>query len=144
MGTRQTSIDCYNQIKSEGLLSKRRLEVYEALLNSAPCTSAEALVNVLDSNNVLSQSRARFTELRDLRVIYEKGVKKCSVTNRIAIEWDLTDNIPVSFISKTKTLKQKVKELSFMVNELNKKTSDLFVKSELSTIEDYIKENFKI
>ena len=39
---RQTSIDCYNQIKAEGLLSKRRLEVYEAILKSAPCSSGEA------------------------------------------------------------------------------------------------------
>jgi len=32
MNIRQTSIDCYKQIKSEGLLSKRRLEVYERKL----------------------------------------------------------------------------------------------------------------
>ena len=34
MNIRQTSIDCYKQIKSEGLLSKRRLEVYELLLEN--------------------------------------------------------------------------------------------------------------
>lgn len=28
---RQTSINCFNQIKKEGLLSKRRLEVYKML-----------------------------------------------------------------------------------------------------------------
>jgi len=136
---RQTSIDCYNEIKSNGLLSKKRLEVYEALLNSAPCTSAEAAAfNYLDSSNVLSQSRARFTELRELGVIYERGVKKCSITKRIAIEWDLTDKIPINLISKTKTFKQKKQELIFMIDELNDKTSDLFIKIELENIMNYI------
>jgi hypothetical protein len=94
MKVRQTSIDCYNQIKSEGLLTKRRLEVYEAIYNNAPCTSSEALQNSLNGQNVLSQSRARFTELRNLGVIYEKGTRVCRVTGRNVIEWDLTDRLP--------------------------------------------------
>lgn len=97
MKTRQTSIDCYNAIKSEGLLSKRRMQVYEAIYNSAPCTSAEAMTSILKMNgDVLSQSRARFTELRELGVIYERGIRKCKLTGRNAIEWDLTDRLPVT------------------------------------------------
>jgi len=110
MGTRQTSIDCYNQIKAEGLLSKRRLEVYEAIYNSAPCTSSEAMVGILNSTNVLTQSRARFTELRELGVIYEKGEKKCTITGRNVIEWDLTDNLPIQSIAPTNTKKQRVSD----------------------------------
>ena len=94
MTTRQTSIDCYHQIKANGLLSKRRFEVYEAIFKNAPCTSSEAMVGNLNSTNVLSQSRARFTELRELGVIKEIGVKECSVTGQTVIEWDLTDNLP--------------------------------------------------
>ena len=42
MTTRQTSIDCYNQIKSEGLLPKMRFEVYSALLlMGKPSTTRE-------------------------------------------------------------------------------------------------------
>ena len=33
MNTRQTSIDCYNKIQRNGLLSKMRFEVYSALFN---------------------------------------------------------------------------------------------------------------
>ena len=33
MKTRQTSIDCYNQIKIDGSLSKMRFKVYSALLS---------------------------------------------------------------------------------------------------------------
>ena len=38
---RQTSIDCYNKIKAEGLLSKRRLEVYEILFHHGQLTANE-------------------------------------------------------------------------------------------------------
>lgn len=94
MNIRQTSIDCYNQIKEEGLLSKRRLEVYLAIMKKAPCTSSEAMVGNLSSTNILSQSRARFTELRELGVIYERSERKCKITGRNVIEWDLTDRLP--------------------------------------------------
>ena len=92
---RQTSIDCYNQIKAEGLLSNRRFEVYEAIFKNAPCTGAEAVMGIINSKNVYSQSRARFTELRNMGVIYEKGIKKCSITGRKVIEYDLTDKLPI-------------------------------------------------
>jgi hypothetical protein len=109
MNIRQTSIDCYKKIKSEGLLSKRRLEVYESLYTSAPCTSSEAIRNAKTTFGVFGVS-SRFTELRDLGVIYEKGIKKCSVTGRNVIEWDLTDKLPVNFKSKNKTKKQRIND----------------------------------
>lgn len=106
MKTRQTSIDCYNQIKEEGLLSKRRMEVFEAIYNLAPCTSAEA-INTLPKSKSPSQARARFTELRELGVIYEKGERTCTITGRNVIEWDLTDNLPIKgkVIKNTKKIR---------------------------------------
>ena len=95
MKIRQTSIDCYYQIKEEGLLSKMRFKVYEAILRKAPCTSAEALSTILSKNSAITSSRARFTELRELGVIYEVQNRKCTITSRTSIEWDLTDRLPV-------------------------------------------------
>ena len=93
---RQTSIDCYNQIKASGLLSKRRFEVYEAIYKNAPCTTNEALKGIyLSDGNYRSNEGSRTTELRDLGVIYEKSIKKCTVTGRNVIEWDLTDKLPI-------------------------------------------------
>ena len=94
MKTRQTSIDCYNEIKENQLLSKKRFEVFEAILKTAPCTSGEAFATMTTKENQISQSRARFTELRELGVIYEKDVRKCRITNRNVIEWDLTGRLP--------------------------------------------------
>ena len=107
MNTRKTSIECFNKIKQEGLLSKRRFEVYEALYTSAPCTSSEAIRNAKTTFGVFGVS-SRFTELRDLGVIYEKGEKQCTITGRNVIEWDLTDKLPVNFKNKNKTKKQRI------------------------------------
>lgn len=107
MKTRQTSIDCYNQIKEEGLLSKMRFKVYESILTNAPCTSAEVLSTMLSKNSAITSSRARFTELRELGVIYEVRNRKCTITGRTSIEWDLTDRLPINIKKTNKTKKQK-------------------------------------
>jgi hypothetical protein len=104
MNTRQTSIDCYNKIKEEGLLSKRRLQVYESIYNSAPCTASE----VFKEKNLKTNQSGRFTELRDLGVIYEKGERICSITGRNVIEWDLTDRLPINIKNPNKTKKQRL------------------------------------
>ncbi len=131
---RQTSIDCYNQIKSEGLLSKMRLRVYEAILEHAPCTSAEAIQHITTKDNVLTQSRARFTELRELGVIREIGTKKCTVTGRSVIQWDLTDNLPVK-VAKTKGRPANLKKcIKWIQNEMHRKGSMFITIEELQEI----------
>lgn len=105
MNKRQTSIDCYNQIKNDGSLSKMRFEVYSALLSMGrPSTTRE----VYETMNVLKQEATRFTELRKLGVIYEVRNRKCTITGRTSIEWDLTDKLPVDFKSSNKTKKQRL------------------------------------
>jgi hypothetical protein len=110
MITRQTSIDCYNQIKTEGLLSKMRFKVYEAILKKAPCTSAEVLSTMLSKNSAITSSRARFTELRELGVIYEVQNRQCTITGRTSIEWDLTDRLPISVKNTNKTKKHRIND----------------------------------
>ena len=66
--TRETSIKCYNQIKSEGLLTSKRFEVFEAIFKNAPCTTNEALKDVFSGSHGIG---SRTTELRDQGVIYE-------------------------------------------------------------------------
>ena len=117
MNTRQTSIDCYNEIKAKGLLSKRRLEVYEAILKNVPCTSNEALNDVYSGSHGVG---SRTSELRDLGVIYEKGTRKCKVTGRNVIEWDLTDKLPINFKNKNKTKKQRINDAINSFRELYK------------------------
>ena len=116
MSIRQTSIDCYNQIKADGLLSKRRLEVYEAIFKNAPCSASE----IFNVKNLKTNQSGRFTELRDLGVIYEKGIKKCSVTGKNVIEWDLTDNLPINRKVVTNTKKDRINNTLNALRELYK------------------------
>ena len=129
MNTRQTSIDCYHQIKAEGLLSKRRFEVYQAIFRKAPCTSSEAMQGLLNAGNVLSQSRARFTELRELGVIYEVRERKCRITGRVVIEWDLTDNLP----TRTKPINTKKNRANHAIAALR----ELYKNRSLSNAQDW-------
>tara|TARA_R110001592_G_scaffold90443_2_gene265865 strand:- start:3949 stop:4371 length:423 start_codon:yes stop_codon:yes gene_type:complete len=131
MNIRQTSIDCYKKIKEQGLLSKKRFEVYQAILKKSPCTSGEAFAIMTTKENQISQSRARFTELRELGVIYEVRNRKCTITGMNVIEWDLTDRLPITIKKSNKTKKQKVNDA---LNLLRKLYND----KDTSTNEDWV------
>ena len=120
MSARQTSIDCFNQIRNEGLLSKRRLQAYEALLKIAPCTATE-LQKSMDYNNGGRDCMKRISELRDSGVIYEKRERKCTVTGRNVIEWDLTDRLPIKRKASADTKKDRVNNALDALRELYKK-----------------------
>ncbi len=117
MNTRQTSIECFNQIKLEGLLSARRLQVYEAIFKNAPCTTNEALKDVHSGSHGVG---SRTSELRDAGVIYEKDIRPCKVTGRNVIEWDLTDRLPVNLKNPNKTKKQRLDAALNSLRELYK------------------------
>lgn len=139
MSTRQTSIDCFNQIKKNNSLSKSRFQVYETLFKiNKPSTAREIFAKI----PVVKIEPTRLTELRELGVIYEKGVRKCEITGMNSIEWYLTNNQPKKLPARV-TTRQKLKKLEMMIDDLDDKVKDLFVKSALSDIKDYLKDNFK-
>lgn len=91
---RQTSIQCYHQIKQEGLLSKRRIQVLESLLAIGPCTAGELERHINKNFNVRGGWK-QLSILRDQGVVKELGTRACGVTGRNVIEWDMTGNLPV-------------------------------------------------
>jgi hypothetical protein len=129
MNIRQTSIDCFNQIKNSGLLSKRRFETFEAIMKIAPCTASE-VQHSINYHNGGRDCMKRISELRDRGVIYEKDVRPCKVTGRNVIEWDLTDRLPVNIKSSNKTKQQK-KNLA--LNSLR----ELYKNKDISKDEDW-------
>ena len=139
MKTRQTSIDCYNEIKNSNLLAQRRFETFNAIFKSAPCTRQEALEHT-NPINALSLSAARFTELRRIGVIYEKDVRPCKVTGRNVIEWDLTDKLPFhkKILSKTKSQK-KIEALNSLRLLYKKKVKDYSTDEDWKIVADLIK-----
>jgi len=135
---RETSKLAYEQIKNEDLLPQRRLETLTAIYENAPCTRQEALANQ-DTNNSLSLSASRFTELRRLGVIYEKSQRECTVTKRTAIEWDLTDKLPVEPPKKI-TKEAKKKEVLNMVHQIGILILDDELKEQLREVYKKIKQ----
>lgn len=130
--TRKTSIDCYNQIKSEGLLSEMRFKVFEALYNlNKPSTTREVYATM----PVSKQEATRFTELRNLGVIYEKTTRKCSISGRTAIELDLTDNLPdKALLKKIKKPNNLKKCIEFISNKMDEKGLMWIGKEELKSL----------
>jgi hypothetical protein len=76
----------------------------------------------------------RLTELMNMGVIYEKGIRNCTITGRKVIEWDLTDNLPKDLPKINR--KDKVKVLKAMISELQLSIS------EIEKIQSYIDKNF--
>jgi hypothetical protein len=119
---RKTSIDCFNQITNEGLLSKCRLQVYKALYElGKPSTAREIFATM----QLVKIEPTRLTELMNMGVIYEKSIRKCTITGRNVIEWDLTDNLPTDTKVPTNTKKDRVNNSLNALRELykNKNTS---------------------
>lgn len=135
---RQTSIDCFNQIKAEGLLSKLRLKTLNAMLYSAPCTAGE-LQSYIDKNGIkVKHAWKLLSQLRDFGVVYEKTERKCNVTGRVVIEWDLTDKLPIKPSTTSNTKKQRVEDTLDALRELYR-TKDISTDNDWKKVADLIK-----
>lgn len=103
---RQTSTDAYNKIKTEGLLTKKRFQIYDLLYVHGPATAGELfdLCRQQDSGHTVVKGSvcARLTELRDQGVVYEAGIGEWSGTGHKSILWDVTANLPHELTKKQK------------------------------------------
>lgn len=114
--TRRTSAAVYHQIESEGLLSRVRFLVYEILYHRGPLTAAEVWQRTGESRVTISP---RFAELLDRGVIYEVRERRCAVTGREVIEWDVTSNLPVeSSKEKALTKREVIEKYDLLVVEI--------------------------
>jgi hypothetical protein len=108
--TRRTSIEAYNEIKENGLLSRRRFQVYESLAllhRSATASEIATKMPGQKSESVGANIHARLGELRECGVVEEDGETKCPLTGMMVILWKITSNLP---IKKTKPTRIKCKE----------------------------------
>ena len=70
---RHTSIEAFNKIKEEGLLSRRKMEVYEILFRHGPLTAHEIVSIARDKYPQANQTgfNARLSELKEVGYINE-------------------------------------------------------------------------
>ena len=125
---RNTSIETYKQIQNEGLLSKRRFQVYNVLYNNGPLTGAQVAVRVKKLYGSWGQSetiRNRITELRDAGVVTELNEVICPVSGRKVILWATNNNLPSKAIKKHLTKNEIIEHLKRENRELRQIVFDL-------------------
>lgn len=106
---RQTSIDIYNQIEREGLLSKVRFLVYKEIFNHAPITGGELYHRHL-RHIQQSTITPRLAELERQKVIKTVGERECAVTGVRCVVWDVTNNLPIKYEKPESKTDRKIRE----------------------------------
>lgn len=91
---RRTSVEAFHAIESQGLLSKRRFEVYKTLFHHGPLTAGETAKRLESTGAQIDSIRPRFAELKRAGVIVECGVRMCNVTGMRCMVWDVTEHLP--------------------------------------------------
>lgn len=124
--TRQTSIDAYHEVLESGLVGKRQKQVYDILYRKGPLTANQTW-NILSFEigdlRFDSNTRARFTELREFGIIQEVGEVPDPITKKRVILWDVTDKSPVKPMKK-KTNREIIRELQKEIKELRRQLEE--------------------
>lgn len=102
--TRQTSFIAYTKIKEEGLLSKKRWEVYDILFEHGPLTAHEVVAKARKQYPLSNQTsfNARLSELESQRVVARVGKKINPVSGTENYLWDVTAHEPIKLEKPTK------------------------------------------
>jgi hypothetical protein len=124
-----TSLDVYYKIKSEGLLSEKRMRVYEIFYQHGNLTGsqvAQFYKSKYPTNQHSETIRNRITELVQMKVLDELGTTQCSTSNREVLLFGLNKNLPHKLPVK-KTKKMIVNEAKVMLqNGIDKTSHDMF------------------
>lgn len=90
---RPSQVRAYREIVANGLLTKRRQEVYAWLFNhGSPATANEVARGI--GHRDRGATSCRLGELRDLGVVYEVDEAVCPLTGMTVLRYDVTDNLP--------------------------------------------------
>jgi hypothetical protein len=113
---RNTSIEAYIKIKENGLLSKRRLQVYEFMFEHGPCTGRSMHKALSKQGTNSSTFISRISELVDLDVMAEVGQVFDEETNNTVKLWDVTPNLPI----KRTAIEKKARQIEALKRKLAK------------------------
>jgi len=120
-----TSKIAYKTIIENGLLSKRRLEVYQILLKYGPLTAYEIVEKARTKYPSANQTgfNARLSELREMGVVEKDGEKLNKISGHNNIIWKLNDKLPKKLENKKskdkiiKELKEKIFTLECTIRQ---------------------------
>lgn len=110
----KTSIETYYAIKNSGVLSDKRMKVYDIFFEHPEGLTGTQVSNIFKKLHPTAQHsetiRNRITELRDMGVLSEVGLVECEYTNRQVMKFALNNSMPIP-LPKKQTLKQRVDEV---------------------------------
>ena len=104
---RKTSVDTFNKIKQNGLLPRKRSEVYSILYEFGPMTGGEVAKKhqeLFNRRGVSESIRNRITELVKQGAVEELGERPCNITGNNSILFQTTDELPKKLENKKQEL----------------------------------------
>ena len=104
---RPTSLETYRNIRENGLLSKRKWEVYDIVYKHGPITANE-IVRMSKRkypNGNASSFNARLSELKTMGVAVEVDKTTDKVSGNSCFLWQLTDSLPTKIIPRPSAAK---------------------------------------
>jgi hypothetical protein len=109
-----TSIETYHGIKNSGLISDKRLKVFDIFYQNPQGLTGAEVSEIFRKNNPTSQHsetiRNRITELVQMGVLVELGVVECQFSKRKVMKWCCIDNMPIP-LEKKLTKKEQINEI---------------------------------
>lgn len=107
----QTSVETYHKIMKQGLLSDKRMKVYQILYENPDGLTGTQVSQIFKSRYPSSKTsetiRNRITELKYMGVVAEVGVVMCENSQNLVTKFCTTDNIPEKFKPKA-TLNERI------------------------------------
>ena len=109
-----TSIETYHSIKDSGVLSEKRMNVFDIFYENPNGLTGSEVSEIykgkFPSSKHSETIRNRITELCQMGVIVEMGVSECPYTKRKVMKWCCIDRLPIP-LEKKPTRKEQIKEI---------------------------------
>ena len=109
-----TSIETYHAIKNSGLISEKRMKVFDIFYRNPKGLTGAEVSEIYRQQNPTSQHsetiRNRITELVQMGVLAEVGVVECQFSKRSVMKWYCIDKMPIP-LEKKVTRKEQLKEI---------------------------------
>ena len=110
----RTSIETYHAIKNSGLISEKRMKVFDIFYQHPQGLTGAEVSEIYRKENPTSQHsetiRNRITELVQMGVLVELGVVECQFSKRKVMKWCCIDNMPIP-LEKKLTKKEQINEI---------------------------------
>jgi hypothetical protein len=117
----RTSAETYYDIKNSGLLSEKRMKVFDIFYENENGLTGSQVSEIYKNKYPTSRHsetiRNRITELYQMGVLGDLGIVECPFSGRKVTKWTCLDKLPIP-LKKKLTLKEKVIDILGLVNQL--------------------------